>query len=139
MPRAKKTLAGGQGQGVKPVTGQTYGAAKTQQMLQEAMPAPAAPQMKAPTPAPQPQQSQQQPMAARPNPQDILSQLRGQGGVLTAPDDRPNVPITDGLATGPGRGPEAFSTRSPLKSTIETLAMQTGDPIFYQIAAKLGR
>jgi hypothetical protein len=136
MPRAKKTLAGTQGQPAQPITGQTYGEAKTQQMLQRTMPAPAAPQLKATT---APAQTQTQPQPTTRTPQDIVAMLQGQGGVLSAPDDKPNVPITDGLETGPGRGPEAFSTRSPLKSTIESLAMQTGDPIFYQLAAKLGR
>lgn len=32
---------------------------------------------------------------------------------LTDPTQRPNEPITDGLATGPGRGPDALVNRDP--------------------------
>ena len=137
MPRAKKTMAGTPGQPAQPITGQTYGEAKTQQMLQEAMPAPAVrgPQTPTtPTQAPQPQAQEQ---AQRPQLADVINMLRGQGGVLTAPDDQPGVPLTDGLSTGPGRGPEAVRTDLPLANTLRTLAMRTGDPVFYQLAAKV--
>ena len=42
MPRAKKTLAGGQGQASQVIKGQTYGEGVQQQALQAVMPAPQA-------------------------------------------------------------------------------------------------
>lgn len=144
MPRAKKTATGAPAQKIEAITGQTYGEAKQQEMLQKAMPAPN--QMAAPAPArPQanPQQQQQpQEVAQSPAAQPRLSlaeamqRISGSGGLLTAPDDNPNLPVTDGLSSGPGRGPEALTYGSTLGNTLRMLANQTGDPIFTELASR---
>lgn len=142
MPRARKTPAGQPGQPVQAVSGQTYGDAKIQENLQQTMPAPnIRPQIPAP---PSTQQSQQPSTPSSPEqvsapPIDLASILQGQGGILRAPDDRPSIPITDGLSTGPGRGPEALGVANSLQRTLTALANRTGDPYFLELAAKAGR
>jgi hypothetical protein len=142
MPRARKTTGGQPGQPVQAVTGQTYGDAKIQETLQKAMPAPNAIQPIASSlPVQQVEQPPSNPNAAQTaaRPVDLMSILQGQGGILRAPDDRPSVPITDGLSTGPGRGPEALGISNSLQRTLSSLANRTGDPYFLELAAKAGR
>ena len=136
MPRARKTMSGEPAQKVAPITGQTYGDAKQQEMLQETMPAPkvgaaqvAAAAGEATTPS--------EPPAPRP-PVDIAAAIRGAGGLLSQPDDRPTTPVTDGLSSGPGRGPEALTRNTQMGNTLRRLALQTNDPIFYELASKIG-
>lgn len=136
MPRARKTMSGEPAQKVAPITGQTYGDAKQQEMLQETMPAPkvgaaqiAATSGEAPAP--------NEPQAPRP-PVDIAAAIRGVGGLLSQPDDRPTTPVTDGLSSGPGRGPEALTRNTQMGNTLRRLALQTNDPIFYELASKIG-
>lgn len=132
MPRAKKTLAGTPGQKVEAIKGQTYGEGVQQERLQNAMPAPNAPQIQA---------SAQPAEPAQPRPQisfqDAMNQVSGMGGILRAPDDRPSIPVTDGLASGPGRGPEALMGSSALGNTLRRLAVQTGDPVFNELISKV--
>lgn len=142
MPRAKKTAQGSPGQPVEAFTGQTYGEGARQEELQRSMPAPNVEQASAPRPpSTQPQavsesaQSQQRPRASF---ADVTAALQGMGGILRAPDDKPTVPITDGLSTGPGRGPEALQRSTQLGNTLRRLAMQTNDPIFAELASKIG-
>lgn len=133
-------MGGAPGQAVQAIQGQTYGEGVKQEALQKTMPAPNAgastPQAPTAAPAaPQPQAEQ------TPNPrlslQDAMEQIRGRGGVLSMPDDNPNLPVTDGLMTGPGRGPEALMAGSTLGNTLRRLANQTGDPIFRELASKV--
>lgn len=147
MPRAKKTNVGAPAQKIDAIKGQTYGEGVRQESLQRAMPAPnmqaIAPQ---PTAAPMSQSApvttaatptQQQ--APRMTQEDVVNRLRSAGGVLSAADDRPDLPVTDGLSTGPGRGPEALM-RQPNRSgrLFRQLSIQTGDPIFAELAHKAG-
>lgn len=152
MPRAKKTMAGQPGQAVQAVTGQTYGDARRQENLQRAMPAPkvqssmsvqsqARPQMPQTQMPSQPSTSTEQTPVARPrlDQQQVVERLQNVSGILTAPDDRPNLPVTDGLSTGPGRGPEALRTVPNRSGQIfRQLSAQTGDPIFAELAYKAG-
>lgn len=69
--------------------------------------------------------------------QEAMQQIQGRGGVLSMPDDNPAMPVTDGLTTGPGRGPEAIMASSTLGNTLRRLANQTGDPIFRELASKV--
>jgi hypothetical protein len=145
VPRARKTMAGQTGQAAVPFTGQTYGDAKAQEGLQRAMPAPKVETTQAPTPSPEPVQVDEavagpEPAAVprRMSPQEAMQYVAGQGGLLSAPDDKPNVPVTDGLPTGPGRGPEALRGTSQMGNLLRRLGMQTGDPTFMQIASKIG-
>lgn len=142
MPRAKKTAQGSPGQPVQAFAGQTYGEGARQEELQRSMPAPnveetpiarmpVAQQQEVPEDA----QPQQRPRASF---SDVTAALQGMGGILRAPDDKPTVPITDGLATGPGRGPEALQRSTQLGNTLRRLAMQTNDPVFAELASKIG-
>ena len=141
MPRAKKTLSGGQGQAIQATKGQTYGEGVAQKELQQTMPAPQLKQSQAmPNPSMQNSETQPQQRQQPEQPQvPITEMLKGMGGSLLAPDDKPNVPITDGLVAGPGRGPEAL--QRPVNKTgnlMRQLALQTGDSIFAQLAQKAG-
>lgn len=141
MPRAKKTLTGGTGQAAQPFTGQTYGEGVRQQALQEAMPAPkvSAPSAPAPTEAPQPAE---QPVdtAVAPRPRmdmaALREQLAGVGGVLTRPDDQPDVPFNRNLDN-----PMVGATKPYVNKTgqiMRDLSMRTGDPLFAELAARAG-
>ena len=139
MPRSRKTSTGTAAQPVQAITGQQYGRARQQEALQQSMPVPAEQPVTAP-----PQQAMPQPQSApvpqprpRMTPEDAMSFLAGMGGMLTAPDDNPALPVTDGLRTGPGRGPEALSNQSALGDTLRRLSMQTNDPVFMRLAAKV--
>jgi len=143
MPRAKKTAMGAPAQKIEAITGQTYGDAKQQEMLQKAMPAPNQMATQSSTrPQTSPQQQQPEEVLQAPTAQPRLSlaeamqRISGSGGLLTAPDDNPDLPVTDGLPSGPGRGPEALTYGSTLGNTLRMLANQTGDPIFTELASR---
>jgi hypothetical protein len=134
-------MAGGQGQPAVAFTGQTYGDGKKQEELQRAMPAPKVETQVGPSSSPAPVDvpvEDQGPVRQRMSPEQAMQFISGQGGLLTAPDDKPNVPVTDGLPTGPGRGTEALRGTSQMGNILRRLGMQTGDPTFMQIAAKIG-
>lgn len=138
MPRAKKTMSGESGQGVQAIKGQTYGQGVAQEALQRAMPTPNAqpiqpPQTPSNTPTPQPVR---QPMSS----DQVQQMVRGLGGTLTAPDDQPNVPFTAGLQNGPMPSVN-IPTASRNFKTLETfrqLTVLTGDPIFSELADRMG-
>lgn len=88
--------------------GQAYGQAGAQIAAQQAVPLPAAP------PVPSPAGGGGGPMAAPPPLPDLYRQT-----------ERPNEPVTHGLATGPGPGAEAL----PIQSTAMT------DPLAIQLRA----
>ncbi len=147
MPRAKKTLAGGQGQASQVIKGQTYGEGVQQQALQAVMPAPQANTgVRVPTTqpaaqsAPQsaPMQDQGDVQAQKPDLAALLQTLKGAGGQLTAPDDQPDQPFNYGLSGGPGS-----DIGNPMKPYVNRtgqimreLSARTGDPIFANLAAK---
>ena len=147
MPRAKKTLAGGQGQASQVIKGQTYGEGVQQQALQATMPAPQANTgVTVPTAqstaqsAPQgaPMQDQGGAQAQKPDLAALLQTLKGVGGQLTAPDDQPDKPFNYGLPGGPGS-----DIGNPMKPYVNRtgqimreLSARTGDPIFANLAAK---
>lgn len=139
MPRAKKTMGGSPAQKIDATPNQTYGNAKVQEALQKSMPAPQVnQQLVAPRSQPAPSQAGAPVPGTRPqaNLSDVMEQIRGQGGLLYAPDDRPQLPVTDGLSTGPGRGTEALQPGSSLGRTLQTLASRTGDSFFLELATK---
>lgn len=140
MPRAKKTMSGETPQKIQAVTGQTYGEGVQQEALQKAMPTP---QVNSPTATPpsvsqtaeqESGQQTRQPMSF----DQVAATVRGAGGLLTQPDDRPSLPVTDGIASGPGRGPETLGRSSQLGNTLRKLALQTNDPVFVELATKVG-
>ena len=115
MPRAKKDNRGGPRQGtpgvsypnrsdmrqpkvpVQGYTGGAYGSRVRQEEAQRAVP------MAAPPPTPGQAAPVQAAVAAGPPP--------GGLGSLLDPTARPDEPLTAGLSTGPGPGPEVLSAR----------------------------
>ena len=145
MPRARKTLSGAPAQGVQPVTGQQYGRGVEQAQMQQAMPTPRGNAAVTAAMAQGQAQAQARPAAAaapaqQPDVMALASQLRNSVGLLKTPTDRPNEPVTAGLAGGPGPGPEVLgkSIRSPLGDTLRNLSRVSGDPIFQQLADGAG-
>lgn len=138
MPRSRKTAAGTPAQPIQAMTGQQYGRAREQEALQRAMPTPAVPASAVPRAEQRPAIAPSGATRPRPqmSPQEAMSLISGMGGILTAPDDNPGLPVTDGLSTGPGRGAEAFRPASSLGRTLETLASRTGDQFFLELAVK---
>lgn len=130
MPRKRKTQPGSGGayanrtdltQAVSAPTGLPYG--EKQAMVQ------------AQQQAPLPQQTPvDQVMAAAQN-------HNFQPVGLGAPTQRPNEPITQGLPTGPGAGPEVLQslTKSTTSQQLKRLAMSTGDSTIADMAARLER
>lgn len=57
---------------------------------------------------------------------------------LAAPSDRPYEPVTHGLASGPGGGPEVLPQPGPTTTdTLRKLAMSTGDPDIQNMVNRL--
>lgn len=136
MPRAKKTMAGMQAQPIGAITGQTYGEGVRQEDLQRSMPSPSQPTMRAPS-QPQAQAQAEEPtQAPRMSLADAMASIAGSGGLLREPDANPTVPVTDGLATGPGRGPDMATYGNPLGDTLRRLARETGDTVFVELASR---
>jgi len=100
-------------QPVRTPPSQTYGDATASQAAQRALPLPG-PGASVPSPsAAGPGNTQAPPMA-----------LPGQLGPLNAPTQRPSEPITAGLNSGPGPGPEAVGMAQPQEDP--TLAQLKG-------------
>lgn len=124
---------------VTTVPGQGYGIAAEQQAAQHSIPmangptmpaaqSPGAPASSGSSPAPQ----------GAPGP-DTLAALQqyGPAGDFTRPTERPNEPVTHGIAAGPGAGPEALTgigaaardstvEQSTLKGLLTNLAAMPG-------------
>lgn len=95
-------------------TGLPYGENKALTDAQQVAPLPQAP-------APP---SQEQIMAA-------AKAMPFPSGTLGDPTDRPNEPVTHGLASGPGAGPEVLSRPAgapTVARTLGALASDSGDP-----------
>lgn len=166
--KQKRTISGQPAQPLGAVPGQMYGMGVEQQRLQEAMPAPAIQPdeggrpvgggERAPTgtaavsagyngaiagragTAPpevddQRRGSREEQYAAA---MAAAAQLRGAAGILTRPTDRPDVPVTNGISSGPGAGPEVLGMRrgTPTGRRLRELSALTGDPIFQQLAER---
>ena len=59
---------------------------------------------------------------------------------LTAPSQRPGEPVTTGLATGPGAGPEIFSQPSRASASADVLtalAQASGNDAFLDLASRI--
>lgn len=150
MPRkAKRTQSGQPAQPVSPVPGQMYGAGVEQARLQATMPAPnlrLAPGVSSPqaTPAAAPTapaapSGPSQPERFRAAIQ-AAQELQSQTGLLRQPTTKPDEPLTAGLLTGPGPGPEVLGTRfgNPTAATLYKLSQITGDPLFANLARRAG-
>jgi predicted component of type VI protein secretion system len=141
VPRVKRTPTGGVAQPVQAIRGQEYGRGVEQERLQSAMPAPQSQPIKAPTQSPEPASEEQ--LATSPRPSLDMAQLqqllRGAGGLLNSPDDRPDIPFTETL-----NNPSAMMRMNAMPSvnrtgeTMRELSRRTGDPTFADLAARAG-
>ena len=140
MPRTARptTQRGAPAQPISATPGQVYGAGVEQMAMQRVMPAP---NMQSPA-AGIPQGAPPAPSAAGPvDPARVMALAAGlkeQTGLLTAPTQRPNEPITAGLSRGPGPGPEilAAPSGSPSGDILRRLSQSTGDPQWAELARK---
>ena len=151
MPRARKTLTGEKAQPATPVSGQEYGKGIEQQRFEQAMPLPQVqppnpgtpPPTQSPGVPPSPQAGSLAAPALSPrgptDPMQAAAQMAGRAGLLNAPTARPNEPVTAGLRSGAGAGPEALGipvAMSPIGHTLRQLSSALGDPFFAELANK---
>lgn len=139
MPRVRKTSDGKSAQPVQAITGQEYGKGKVQENLQKAMPSPQAPPIVPPTVSAPTQPDGPVRTTPRPDLGQLAATLKGVGGILTRPDDQPNVPFTQSLDDPMSR--LMAGERQTLNRTGELmreLTRRTGDPLFADLAAKAG-
>lgn len=87
----------------------------------------------------------QQPPAPPPDVMDIgtaaAAAMPATPGHFSAPTQRPGVPVTTGLPSGPGAGPEALGTASSVAAANplwKALADATGDQYFLDLARRSG-
>lgn len=144
MPRGKKreTLSGADAQNIKSVPGQRYGEGVEQQAMQRAMPAPntAGEPIATGTPAPQAPNVPVMPSRA-PDPAQVQQFLGQNKPALLSGTQMPNTPVTDGLRSGPGRGPEAMvqaSSVTPIARYLANLAEETGNDKWKRLAERAG-
>ena len=154
MPRTRKTLSGAPAQPISPVAGQMYGAGVDQMEMQRQMPAP---QVAPPPPGDVPRgtsapgaqmaatnaearQGVEVERAGLDKTQvlELAKGLRDKMGLLTQPTRRPHEPVTAGLPSGPGRGPEVLATvrGTPTGDTLRRIAALTGDAELARIAER---
>lgn len=137
MPRrAKQTYGGAPAQAKSPIPGQTYGKGVEQDRLERAMPTP---QLRTvPDPSAAPTMAPAQVPAADPYETALAAaaSMRGQTGLLAQPSARPMEPLTAGLSTGPGPGPEALGANmgTPAGDLLRRVAAETGMPYFAHLA-----
>jgi hypothetical protein len=140
MPRAKKTRSGDPAQKVESVAGQRYGEGVAQQQMQQAMPAPN--RAAAPMPGSNVVTAGTQP-AAPPRDMAAVQQMLQQlpTNMMRRPTQNAR-PVTHGLPTGPGAGPEVlqrFQSRVPALQVYEALARVSDDPLYKDILARFRR
>ncbi len=136
MPRKQKTISGAPAQKVESVAGQRYGEGVEQQQMQQAMPAPRAaadvtPDVRGNTPV------IAEPQKGPPDPQLLQQFLAANNPNLLSGSQIPDEPVTTGLPTGPGGGPETLSlgrNTTPIARTLRQLSASTGNPKWARIA-----
>jgi hypothetical protein len=141
MPRkAKTTQTGAPAMPVSEIPGQMYGVGPEQMALQQAMPAPQIQQGAAAPPPAAPPPDGTVPPAPPVSLEDSLRKMQLEGGLLAPGTANPHIPVTNGLSSGPGAGPEALMAppTSPLATTLKDLSRLTGDPMFEELARKNG-
>ena len=133
MPRTRRTESGAPAQSMQTgAPGVRYGEGKDLAAMREAAPIPNNRAGSPSPPAPQqpglPAEATSQPSSPMPKP-----------GLLTAPTIRPNEPLTAGLRSGPGAGPEGLQVapaESPLGKFLRDLSAQTGRTVFAEMARR---
>lgn len=145
MPRARKTRSGDRAQHIGSVPGQRYGEGVAQQQMQREMPAPVRNDVPS-SPGTATGATPSAPVVAGPPPTDpaqLAAALSGAPlGLLSGGTQLPNQPVTAGLSTGPGPGPNALGSlraRSPLARTLRNLQARTGDPMWARLADRIGQ
>ncbi len=142
MPRKKKAPApsdqGGYGaQPAQAPTGMPYGEHQASIESQQAVPLAAAPSPGGGPPPGPPQDPAQRLQEA------VMAARRMRApSPLSGPSLRPGEPITAGMASGPGPGPEVLRTGDRVARTMKLLADVTGDATFadlYEQALARGR
>lgn len=133
MPRTRKTQTGKPAMPVTTVQGQPYGEGVAQRQMQQAMPAPQQRQTPPVDAAPTPVVAATRPPV---DPRAAAAALRDRVGVFGPATNRPAEPVTSGLTTGPGPGPEALvgNRRSPLGETMRMVARQSGNDFLARLA-----
>lgn len=116
---------------------QAYGQAGEQLAAQKQIPLP---QVTSPTPGAAPQTA---PTAGPPT-DPLAAATAFEPGItpLTAGTDRPHEPVTAGLSTGPGPGPEVFNQTGQSQRAVDTLTMMarvTGDQRYAEMATDILR
>jgi len=135
MPRARK--------GTQPVAaapGQAYGQGIDQINAQKAVPLPDARTPLAPVSQNSPGvvPSAQPAMTAPATPMSAGLEMMPSPSLLTQPTNRPNEPVTAGLAMGPGAGPDALSgVPANLSAMLRTIAQATGDSYFDTLSQRV--
>jgi len=139
VPRKQKTISGDPAQKVASVPGQRYGEGVEQQQMQQAMPAP-----KAAADVGAPPVSGSSPVVAAPvkqppSPEALQAFLAANNPNLLSGTQLPDEPVTAGLTTGPGPGPEALSlgvNTTPIARTLRQISAATGNPKWARLADK---
>lgn len=144
MPRVRKTSTGQNAQPIQAVSGQTYGDGVKQESMQRAMPTPEASPVavaagkNATAEQDVPPQQANQPRE-RMSLEQVAGLLRGQGGILRRPDDRPEVPFTQSVSDPSTAFRLGLMRRSnQLGEMMRDLSRRTGDPTFANLASKAG-
>jgi len=135
MPRKRKTMSGADAQSIQSVPGQRYGEGPDQAALQATLPAPDT-QGQVPSAAP-PAPTVTGPMPVDPG--QIQQFLAGHNPALLSGTRQPDTPVTDGLSTGPGRGPAALKMNvTPIARFYDRLAADTGNQKWKRLAERAG-
>lgn len=132
MPRKRQTRTGEDAQNIKSVPGVRYGEGVEQQAMQRAMPAPDSAGAPIAAAAPMPESMPIPPGAVptAPDPAMVSQYLSQNAPNLFAGTQRPDEPITAGLASGPGPGPDSLAlnrNQTPLSRYLQNLAAETGN------------
>jgi hypothetical protein len=137
MPRKAKTQSGKPAQAPQMIPGQQYGAQVAQAQLQTSMPAPDVRGAVPPPTAPA-QPTPEMPTRTVVDPMAVAQAMKFDP--LLGPTQRPEEPLTHGLSTGPGGGPEAIQgiRRSPVGDSMRMLTQVLGDPYFADLARRTG-
>tara|TARA_R110000868_G_scaffold172746_4_gene408744 strand:+ start:4844 stop:5281 length:438 start_codon:yes stop_codon:yes gene_type:complete len=143
MPRGKKreTQSGADAQTVKSVPGQRYGEGKEQQELLRAMPAPNLADAPMPGASAQPMPPGVPVMPSAPvDPAAVQTFLGENNPSLLSGTQQPRTPVTDGLSSGPGRGPEAIRAQAvtPIARYMQQLSADTGNKKWARLAERAG-
>lgn len=136
MPRARKGT-----QAVAAAPGQAYGNGIDQINAQKAVPLPDTRTPLAPVASNSPGVVPSAQPAMGPPPMSPFAAGMGMApspSLLTQPSARPGEPVTAGLASGPGAGPEALSgVGANLSAMLRTIAQATGDSYFDTLSQRV--